>query len=139
MGAIRPLVVAAGLLAGACTSPSLVSCATAEVAQGCAVTTELFLGLSRPDGTVLSDREWQGFLSDIVTPLFPDGFTVLVGDGQWRQPGTADISHEPSKVLMIVHNKPGDDDRITALIAAYKNSFLQESVLRVDLKSIVSF
>lgn len=132
--------LAAGLVLGGCAAaPPPAICTADEIARGCAVTTELFLGLSRPDGSVLSEQEWRTFLTDTVTRLFPDGFAVLTGEGQWRRKSTGQIAQEPSRVLVIVHNRAGDDDRITALVTAYKKSFLQESVLRVDLKSVAQF
>jgi hypothetical protein len=131
-----------GLALGGCTTTAPTAttlCSAAEIARGCAVVTELFLGLSRPDGGVIGEGEWRTFLADVATPLFPEGFTVLAGEGQWRQRATGRIAREPSHVLVIVHSDPGDDDRLTALIDAYKKSFLQDSVLRVDTKAIARF
>jgi hypothetical protein len=138
---VRPAFLGS-LAFGGCTmsapmAPTL--CSAAEIARGCAVATELFLGLSRPDGGVIGEDEWRTFLADVATPLFPEGFTVLAGEGQWRQRATGRIAREPSRVLVIVHSDPDADDRLAALIDAYKRSFLQESVLRLDTKSIARF
>jgi hypothetical protein len=138
-GMLRGMALAAALGLVGCAAPAPPLCSAAELERHCAIASELFLGLSRPDGSVLSEAEFHSFLADVVTPLFPDGFTVLSGEGQWRDPATGRIGREPSRVLVIVHDKPGDDDRIDALIAAYKKTFLQQSVLRVDLKSVATF
>jgi hypothetical protein len=114
-------------------------CSAAETQRGCAVATQLFFGLSRPDGSLVSEAAWQSFLADVATPLFPAGFTILVAQGQWRQDGTAAIIREPSRVLIIVHGDPADENRIMALIASYKTRFAQQSVLRLDVKSIARF
>ncbi len=31
----------------------------------------VYFGRNRPDGGVVSDAEWQGFLDEVVTPRFP--------------------------------------------------------------------
>jgi hypothetical protein len=136
---LRGTALAVLLAVAGCAAPDLAVCSPAERAQGCSIRTELYFGLSLPDGTFLSDAEWQGFLADTVTPLFPDGFTVLAGDGQWRDPASGKIGREPSRVLVIIHDKSDDDERIAALIGAYKKSFLQQSVLRVDMKATARF
>jgi hypothetical protein len=46
----------------------------------------LFFGLSRQDangtgGQEISDADFYRFVSDVVTPLFPDGLTVLDAHG----------------------------------------------------------
>jgi hypothetical protein len=118
-----------------------VSCTAAEAAHGCAVMTEteLFLGRARPDGSIVSEAEWRAFLADVATPLFPDGFTVIPAEGQWRAPGTGEIEREPTLILVILHGAADDERRLAALVAAYKRAFRQESVLRVDLESRASF
>ena len=45
--------------------------------------TELFFGLLKPNGTEVNDAEFQQFLDREVTPRFPDGFTVISGQGQF--------------------------------------------------------
>lgn len=43
--------------------------------------TILYFGLARPAGTI-TEREWQEFVRDEVTPRFPDRLTVWEVDGQ---------------------------------------------------------
>ena len=52
---------------------------------------ELFFGRSIAGRGPLSDAEWAGFAAEVVTPNFPDGFTVMDGEGQWRNPATGTI------------------------------------------------
>ena len=105
--------------------------------------TELYMGRSIPGGGMVSDEAWEKFLSDVVTPLFPDGFTVLAGRGQYRD-ASGLITKEPSHVLVFLYRK-ADRKRARANIEKireeYKKLFAQESVLRVDItKSVlVSF
>lgn len=46
--------------------------------------TELFFGTARPDGLVL-EEEFPAFMDEEVTPRFPDGLTLLKGDGQFKE------------------------------------------------------
>jgi hypothetical protein len=100
---------------------------------------ELLFGMSRKDAAPVSDAEWQGFVDQEVTPRFPDGLTIVQGYGQWRN-SKGVIAKENSRVLMIWYDPKADsDDRIEAIRAAYKSRFQQESVMRVDSFSCVSF
>jgi hypothetical protein len=99
---------------------------------------ELVFGAARSNADPLSESEWQSFLDSVVTPRFPDGFTVLNGHGQWR--GQDGLTREQSRILVIWHDRsPNRDADIEAIRAAYKLRFDQESVLRIDGVSCVSF
>ena len=99
----------------------------------------LFMGRGGGDGEVVDDAAWEAFLSDTVTPRFPDGLTVLDARGQWRGSSGA-IQSERSKVLLVLA-PPGDDaPRLIAEIAdEYIRAFQQESVLRVVGDTCASF
>ncbi|HSF48584.1 MAG TPA: DUF3574 domain-containing protein [Burkholderiales bacterium] len=101
--------------------------------------TELFFGLSRPDG-VISEEEFQGFVNNFVTPRFPDGLTLLGGAGQFRDASGTIIS-EGSKLLILLYPARTRDanDLIEAIRFDYKTQFQQQSVLRADDRSCVSF
>ncbi len=81
----------------------------------------------------------QDFLAEIVTPRFPAGFTISAAEGQWRSDATAAIVRESSRILLIVRRDGENESGIAALIDAYKTRFRQESVLRLDVKSIARF
>lgn len=102
--------------------------------------TELYMGMSIPGGTMVSDESWERFLNDVVTPFFPDGFTVLGGRGQYRE-ASGNIAKEPSHVLVFLYRRAERKDannKIEGIRAEYKKRFSQESVLRVDItKSVV--
>jgi hypothetical protein len=100
---------------------------------------ELLFGMSRRDAPPVSDGEWQSFVDEEVTPRFPDGLTIVQGYGQWRN-SKGVIAKEDSRVLMVWHEpKPDSEARIEAIRNAYKARFKQESVMRVDSFSCVSF
>lgn len=101
--------------------------------------TELFFGLARPDGSTVSGDEFQRFVDREVTPRFPAGLTLLGGNGQFRDARGATI-RENSKLLILLYPYDRANSRnIEAIRAAYVQTFQQESVLRVDGSSCVSF
>ena len=100
---------------------------------------ELVFGLSRTGRIDVSEGEWTQFLEQEVTPRFPDGLTVLAGSGQWRN-AQGSVIREPSRLLLIwAKPAPDLDSRITAIREAWKAAHRQESVLRADGLSCVSF
>ena len=71
------LVAAAG--AGCVTNPQL-ECRAGERAL---TLDTLHFGTASPSGPV-SSAQWQGFVGQVVSAEFPDGYTVLHGEGAWR-------------------------------------------------------
>jgi len=116
--------------------PAAVSCTGSAVPYA---RLELLFGRGRKDGGEVSDDEWRAFLDAEITPRFPDGLTVLDAYGQWRNSAGA-IAKEKAVMLVIWHRPTADSEaKIEAIRAAYKTRFGQESVLRVDGVSCVSF
>ena len=102
------------------------------------VRTELFFGLSRPGGRI-TQRQFDRFVDDVVTPRFPDGLTIIAGDGQFRL-ADGEIIEERSKLLVLLH--PGeevDSKEIEEIRGEYIDQFEQQSVLRTDERSCASF
>ncbi len=101
--------------------------------------TELFFGLSKRSGGQVSEAEWTKFLDEIVTPAFPDGYTVVDADGRFRD-GLVTIS-EKSKVLIVLYPKSSRSEsrrKLDAIRAAYVKQFDQKSVMRMDLPGAVN-
>src|SRR5262245_50516098 len=100
---------------------------------------EMLFGTSRPQSGAVTEAEWSSFLDTEVTPRFPAGLTVLNGPGQWRG-SDGRLAKEQSRILIIWHepNNRTEAD-IEAIRSAYKARFAQESVMRVDSTSCVSF
>jgi len=95
---------------------------------------ELFFGTAKPDGTVVTDAEWAGFVDAEITPRFPDGLTVVSGLGQWQEEDGS-ITQERSKLLILFY--PREDaarsgQAIEEIRAAYEEQFQQQSILRAD-------
>ena len=102
------------------------------------VRTELFFGLSRPGGRITA-RQFDRFVDADVTPRSPDGLTVVAGDGQFRL-ADGEIVEESSKLLILLHaGEDVDSKEIEDIRGAYVDRFDQQSVLRTDEHSCVSF
>jgi hypothetical protein len=103
------------------------------------VRTELFFGLSRPNGADVTDTEFAKFLTDEVTPRFPSGYSVIRVQGHWREQTGRD-REEPSRVLILLHPRSAEDEaKIELIRSIYKTRFAQEAVLRTDEWEKVSF
>jgi hypothetical protein len=105
--------------------------------------TELFFGSARPDGSVVTEAQFQQFLDREITPRFPDGLTLLTGLGQFRGANGV-IARERSMLLILLYPQEAagsSSAKIEQIRTAYKRAFQQESVLRADdrLAQCVSF
>jgi hypothetical protein len=103
--------------------------------------TELFFGLGKPDGSEVTEAEFQRFLNREVTPRFPDGLTLLAGRGQFKD-SSGTIVKEPARLLILLYPTEklnSSSQKIEQIRKVYKTVFQQESVLRTDESSCVSF
>jgi hypothetical protein len=97
------------------------------------VRTELLFGTAKPDGAV-TEEEFNRFLDEVVTPLFPDGLTVIKGAGQFKGSDGLTI-REDSYLLILLHpfeNQKMSNKSIDFIRLEYMRQHRQESVLRAD-------
>jgi hypothetical protein len=124
--------------AGSAASEAQLSCTSVPQSNRW-VRTQLFFGLSKPDGSLISADDFQRFLDSEVTPRVRSGLTVLDGRGQFLSE-TGALVRESSKLLILFYPF---DERTSASVEdirkAYRTRFEQESVLRVDEAECVSF
>lgn len=100
---------------------------------------DLVFGLARRGGGEVSEQDWRAFADGEIAPRFPDGFTVVPGDGRWRSPD-GKIVQEASRVLTVWYRpRPDTDGQIEAIRQAWTQRFDQESVLRADAAGCVRF
>jgi len=110
------------------------SCVTFDVYRVETVDT-LFFGTERPDHTFVTQDEWIRFLHEVVEPKL-EGFTTWDAAGEWSDHRR--VVHEPSHVVQIVHGGSADA-AIKEIIAAYKQRFSQDSVMRIHAHAGVAF
>lgn len=118
------------------TDPPAAACTLAdpELEAEPWVRTELFFGTVMPDGRAVSEAEWDAFLDAEITPRFPEGLTVLSGEGQWQGENNV-IVEERSKIVILLYPREAmaeSNAEIEAIRQAYETKFKQESVLRAD-------
>ncbi|GAB4372511.1 MAG: hypothetical protein Kow00121_14940 [Elainellaceae cyanobacterium] len=101
---------------------------------------DLYFGRNIGTTGQVTETEFQQFLNQIITPLFPDGLTVYNAKGQFLDSTNTQI-REPSKVVSLLYEDSLTNRRsINQIIDTYKNQFQQESVLRVANRDItISF
>ena len=86
--AVRPTAIKSPPASYACLLP----------AERPTVVAALFFGRAIHGREPLSDTEWAEFAAQTITPNFPEGFTVLDGEGQWHSPRTGQIAREGTKI-----------------------------------------
>jgi hypothetical protein len=105
---------------------ALLLAACAHLSPNGFVSDRLFCGLSIPTGGTVTQPELDRFIEEVVTPRFPQGFTVWRAKGQWNG------GNEEVMVLEIVHpNDPAQAKAVAEIATAYRTRFHQEAVLRV--------
>lgn len=106
------------------------------------IRTELYFGTTMPDGTTITDGDWQEFLDEEITPRFPAGLTVLEGYGQFLT--SQGVIAEEESIVLIIFYPAGAVEASSASLEeirdAYEEEFEQESVLRADSEPVcISF
>ncbi|MBS1501095.1 MAG: DUF3574 domain-containing protein [Bacteroidetes bacterium] len=124
---MRRLIILACLILSSCAANHMVE-------------TDLYFGLSKPGGGMVTGQEWNNFKNDQVWRVLKDGNTIIDATGSWLDPKTGKPVTEPSRVVICLHKNNAKISRqIDSLRQKYKTLFNQESVLRVDKKVAVSF
>jgi hypothetical protein len=120
-------------------SLALAGCAQVPGGGDVWIRTEVYFGLSRPDGGQVTDAEWRSFMDEVVTPSFPAGLSVMDVAGQWQN-ATGKIDREASKMLVLLHPlDPAIEAKIDEIRATYCKRFHQEAVMKVTTRVRVAF
>jgi uncharacterized protein DUF3574 len=124
------LMRAAVILLIVCVLDDRVSAQTSECRIGKSQqVAELMFGRKIGERIGVSNTAWARFVDREITPRFPNGFTVIDAQGQWRDTDHNKVMREPSKLVQIV--LPGTDEdqqRLGEIATAYKVRFRQQSV-----------
>ncbi len=129
------LVLVLTAIAGGCTQGVRLPC---DSGQDGWLLESLYFGTAGPNGPVTPDQ-WQAFVDEVVTPRFPDGFSVLTGSGQWKT-AAGTLIKEQSHLISLVHpDSQAARVQILDIIQTYKTRFGQESVLRIQAPVCASF
>ena len=134
----KAIVLLAALALGGCAStggapPQVPLCGGTTMVE-----TQLFFGMSQPDGGSVSEDEWDAFLLREVVPRFEEGFAVMETNGFWQDGRSKETFTEPGRMISRLL-RPGDAEDIPLIIEAYKQEFSQEAVLRIDTTVCAKF
>lgn len=96
-----------------------------------AVQEMVYFGTDTPSGSV-TPEDWTRFLTDTVTPRFPEGLSVWQASGQWRA-ASGVMVNEPTYILSLIHPENAITNKaMQDILSSYKTRFHQEAVLRVS-------
>jgi hypothetical protein len=98
---------------------------------------KLYFGRDIPGGGYVDDAAWRAFSERVLTPAFPEGFTVYDGLGQWLNTQTGAVKRERSFVLERVGVV--NAAAVEAAMAAYRMQFKQVSVGRMTTPVCAGF
>lgn len=126
MGKLKAFIVAAAIaLAGPAAAQDII-CHDPSKPM---LRAELLFGLAIANGHRVSEAQWTRYVARELTPRFPDGLTVLDGQGQWRDGARGPIMREPSRIVVVVTaNDAAARAALSAAAEAYKQRFKQKSV-----------
>jgi hypothetical protein len=101
---------------------------------------ELFFGLNKPDGSQVTNSEFEAFITREVSSRLCC-FTVLQTTGYYTSTPGAPAVQEPGRVLMVMYDDNQKDIavKLSAIAQSYVRTFSQESVLRVAARVRVHF
>lgn len=124
-------------------APPTTAAGGAPVGRGTVhVETRLLFGTQRPDGGPdVTDAQFRSFIDRVVTPRFPEGLTFQEGRGQWRDSGGV-IERERSYELILLYpasEARRRDPQIERIRTAYEKAYAQESVARLDARTLADF
>jgi len=117
---------------------SLGACAQAGAPAVCTVPLKpaleinLYFGRDKQGGGEVSEAEWAAFLTDTVTPRFPDGLSVLNVEGQTREPSGRIVRERTKLMVVVVFDAPAHQGKVREIIEAYNSRFGQHGVFRSE-------
>lgn len=127
-----------GALGAALLCPMLFGCAQPGTQTACtsplkpAVEVNLYFGRDKPAGGEVSEAEWASFLSEVVTPRFPAGLTVIDARGQHRDPAGVIGAERTKLVVVVVFDPPAHRSKVASIVETYTKRFGQHEVFRVE-------
>ena len=125
---VEATVVAASL--GACAQVGPPAVCTAPLKP--ALEIDLYFGRDKQGGGEVSEAEWAAFLTDTVTPRFPDGLSVLNVEGQTREPSGRIVRERTKLLVVVVFDAPAHQGKVREIIEAYNSRFGQHGVFRSE-------
>jgi Protein of unknown function (DUF3574) len=121
---VEAAVVAVSL--GACAQPGAPAVCAAPLKPAREI--DLYFGRDKQSGGEVSEAEWASFLTDTVTPRFPDGLSVLNVEGQARESSGRIVRERTKLLVVVVFDAPAHQGRVREIVQAYNGRFGQHGV-----------
>lgn len=87
----------------------------------------------------MTEVQWRAFVTEVIVPRFPEGFSVWLGSGHWKGDDGTPVS-EQTCVLEIVHRRdPRVDAKLEEIAHAYRQRFNQDAVMGVRTPVYLTF
>lgn len=87
----------------------------------------IYCGRCIPTGGTVTDEALASFVSEVVSATFPAGFTVLNGNGGWKDHATGQTISEHTVVFEVMHGAE-QAAGVYSVARAYKARFCQDAV-----------
>lgn len=114
---------------------SFASCRTAQLTE-----TNLYFGQTKPNGDVITEKEWASFRRQYICRVFKEGSSVMSLSGNWYDTAAQKLITEPTYLVSYYYKySPEVSAQVDSLRYWYKNIFQQQSVLRVNRSVKASF
>jgi hypothetical protein len=127
---MKPALLLLALAVGACAQAGTPPVCTAPLKPAVAI--DLYFGRDKPAGGEVTDAEWGAFVTEVVTPRFPDGLSIFDSSGQYREPTGRIVLERSKRLVVIVFDAPAHKAKVIEIVEAYKQRFGQYSVFRVE-------
>ena len=127
---MRRALLLLALAVGGCAQPGTPPVCTVPLKPAVAI--DLYFGRDKPTGGEVTDAEWGAFVTEVVTPRFPDGFSVFDSSGQYREPNGRIVRERSKRLVVIVFDALAYKAKVIEIVETYKQRFAQYSVFRVE-------
>lgn len=95
------------------------------------VSDRLFFGREIPGGGQVTEAQWTAFVDEVITPRFPQGYSIWRGEGHWLGDDGKPVT-EQSSVFEVTHPRDAATDaKIDEIARTYRERFNQDAVLLV--------
>jgi hypothetical protein len=86
----------------------------------------LYFGRSVSGRGAVSDAEWRDFRDHVITPALPNGYTILDGQGAWRNPRSNTTISEATTILVVaMPDAPESQSVINGIRSNWQHRFHQ--------------
>lgn len=95
---------------------------------------DLYFGSNLPKNRAVSLEQFQTFVNNVITPLFPAGLTIFDADGQFLRKRGTPINEDTNVVSLFVEDTLESEANINKTVKRYNEQYQGAPVLQVTNK-----